>query len=340
MRANLWLRTASRVLVRTGRFRATAFHELERQAKRIPWEAYLAPGGQAEFRVTARKSRLYHTEAIAERLKRAAGSPDRPGRGEAGRTRAPRDPRPDNAPSQLFVVRVVRDEFEISADSSGDLLHVRGYRQAVAKAPLRETLAAALLLAADWRGDEPLLDPFCGSGTIPIEAALLARRIPPGLRRNFAFMRWPRHDAGTWGALIAEARAGMLSRAPAPILGSDRDAGAIEAARANAERADVGADLTLLRRAVSAIEPPGQPGLIATNPPYGVRLRGAGDARNVYAQLGKVLRHCCARWRVALYAPEAKLAAAMGLSLGETLRTSNGGIRVSAYLGVVDGGRV
>jgi putative N6-adenine-specific DNA methylase len=138
MRANLWLRTASRVIVRVAQFRATEFFELEKRAKKIPWDEFLGAGGSAEFRVTARKSKLYHSDAIAERLLAALGS--RPSAGS--KSRSPKaESREPRAERQLFVVRVVRDEFEISADTSGDLLHMRGYRQAIGKAPLRETLA-------------------------------------------------------------------------------------------------------------------------------------------------------------------------------------------------------
>ena len=168
---NLHLRTASRILVRIAEFRARTFHELERHAARIPWNDFTDGGRPARVRVTSRKSRLYHQRAIEERVLRAIDSPaavgedeERVGEGE-----------------QLFVVRFHYDRCVISADSSGALLHRRGYRQALGKAPLRETLAAAMLLSSGWDGRTALLDPMCGSGTIPIEAALMARGIPPGL---------------------------------------------------------------------------------------------------------------------------------------------------------------
>lgn len=328
MRANLWLRTASRVLVRVAAFRATAFYELERRAKRIEWGAFVPAGGAVDFRVTARKSKLYHSDAIAERLVNSVsgGSKARAG----GR-------RPAADRTQLFVVRVLHDEFEISADASGQLLHMRGYRQAVAKAPLRETLAAALLLANDWTGAAPLLDPFCGSGTIPIEAALIARRIAPGLRRPFAFMQWPSFDAAEWRTLVQDAETSALAGSPVPIVGSDRDAGAIESARANAVRAGVAPDIALSARAVSAIETPERPGLVATNPPYGKRVGEGPTVRNLYAQFGKVLRERCPGWHVAFYSPDARLAGQVGVPLEEAFRTSNGGIKVTAMRGRIAG---
>lgn len=333
MRANLWLRTASRVLVRVAQFKATAFFELEKRAKKIPWEQFVAPGRSAEFRVTAKKSKLYHSDAIAERLQKAARSWRAPGSGLSAAKGGKSQPTAQSP--QLFVVRVHHDEFTISADTSGELLHRRGYRQAVGKAPLRETLGAALLLAAEWNGETPLLDPFCGSGTIPIEGAMIARRIAPGLHRHFAFMDWPDFDYRSWRQLRDRARSQQLTSAPAPILGSDRDAGAIESARANAERAGVAADVELSVRAVSAIEPPNTLGQIAANPPYGKRVSEGADLRELYAQFGRVLRERCRGWRVALYSPEPRLAKQVGLPLKEVLRTSNGGIPVVAVVGAV-----
>ncbi|MFI5229702.1 MAG: class I SAM-dependent RNA methyltransferase, partial [Gemmatimonadales bacterium] len=237
-RANLWLRTASRVVVRMAHFRATAFYELELQAKRIAWERFIRPGSRVALRVTCRKSKLYHSGAVAQRLAESIGRRVKgvematPGAGDAD------DASPDSLgepvqpakAEQLFVVRLVHDECTVSADSSGQLLHFRGYRQALGKAPLRETLAAALLLGAGWLGDTPLADPMCGSGTIPIEAAMLARRMAPGRARPFAFMRWPEHDARAWRQLLDDALSRELAHAPASIFGSDRDAGAVAAA--------------------------------------------------------------------------------------------------------------
>src|SRR5439155_11122653 len=202
-RTNLWLRTASRVIVRVASFRAQAFHELERLARALSWERFVAPGDAVRFRVTSRKSRLYHTGAIeqrfAEAIEHRLGRPstiDRGGTDEDDEV---------TAHAQLFVIRVVHDQFTVSADSSGALLHQRGYRQAIAKAPLRETLAAAMLLGSDWNGTLPLLDPLCGSGTIPIEGALIARRMAPGLGRSFAFLSWPNLDAASWTRIRADA---------------------------------------------------------------------------------------------------------------------------------------
>lgn len=311
--ANLELRTAGRIVVRLAEFPARAFYELERKAGRVPWGQVLAPGAAARFRVSSRKSRLYHLDGIAQRLAAAAGGP--PG-GEA-----------DDA-AQLFLVRVLRDVVTISADSSGALLHRRGYRLATAKAPLRETLAAAMLLGAGDREDWAFADPFCGAGTLPIEAALLRRRIAPGLHRSFGFERWPGFEAETWRALREEARLRTLPRAAAPIQGSDRDAGAIAAAGANAERAGVAADIVFEQRPFSAAGPPAGSGLLATNPPYGVRVGDRRALRDLYRGFGAVARERWAAWSVALLSADAGLLAETGLPTSVRWSSSNGGIPV------------
>ena len=313
--ANLHLRTASRVLVRLGTFRARTFPELERHAGRLPWLEYLPEGTPVAFAITSRKSKLYHQGAIAERLQRIIGGS------------RPLHAAEDDA-AQLFVVRAVRDEFTISADSSGALLHRRGYRLAGGKAPLRETLAAAMLLASGWDGSTPLIDPFCGSGTIPIEAALIARRIPPGYARAFAFERWPGADPDAVRRIRSAALGGVLSRAAVPLLGSDRDAGAIESALANAARAGVGRDIEFRRRPLSAIEAPDAPGLLLTNPPYGVRVGERAPLRDLYAQLGNISRQRLPGWEVALLAAHAELMAQARLSFRTIFDTTNGGLPV------------
>ena len=288
--------------------------------------------------MTCRKSRLYHSDAVAERVLEAIGK-----RLGVDGVKAIEGSGEDESPGgQLVMVRMAHDHCFLSVDTSGELLHRRGYREATAKAPIRETLAAALLVAADWNGAAPLLDPFCGAGTIAIEGALLARRVAPGLHRRFAFMDWPDFDHAQWRRIHDEAVAAVLPRAPAPIHASDRDAGAIDAARANAARAGVTDDIAFAQRALSAIEPPTEPGWICTNPPYGVRVSDRAELRNLYAQLGKVVRAKCVGWTVAMYSADARLENATRLPFRPVLRTVNGGIpvRVVRALGSVSAGRV
>ncbi|HEX8850884.1 MAG TPA: THUMP domain-containing protein [Gemmatimonadaceae bacterium] len=342
-RANIVLRTASRVLVRVAQFRATAFHELERSSRAIPWDRWTGPTA-VRVRATCRKSKLYHSDAVAERVLAAIER-------RTGATAAPKVARAvdatdgeadEGAGAQLVVVRLLHDRCTISVDSSGELLHRRGYRQAVAKAPIRETLAAGMLLAADWNGHTPLIDPLCGSGTIPIEGALIARRIAPGAARaqsgDFSFARWPELRESDLTRELERARAHELPRAPSPILGSDRDQGAVDAAVGNAQRAGVYEDVAFSRRALSAIEPPRGVGLLATNPPYGVRASKGGEVRNLYAQLGKVAAALLPGWRMGVLSPDRVLDAQLQLPLRPALELSNGGIRVRYLLGAVPGG--
>jgi putative N6-adenine-specific DNA methylase len=226
--ANLRSRTASRVLVRAARFHAATFSDLERGATTVEWASFLAPDTGAAFRVSSTRSRLYHTGAVAERLAAAVDA--------TGPAR------------QLVVVRVDHDVVTISIDASGDLLHRRGWRLDGGKAPLRETLAAALLAAAGWDARVALVDPLCGSGTIAVEAAQVARNLAPGWNRQFAFEHWPSFEPGTWASVRGEAAALVRPAAGVPVVASDRDEGAVAATRANAERAGVGDDVTTVSR--------------------------------------------------------------------------------------------
>jgi putative N6-adenine-specific DNA methylase len=328
VRANLWLRTASRVLVRISEFEATAFFEVEIQAKKIDWTRYVAPGGTVELRVTCRKSKLYHSDAVAERFAEAIQRVV-PG-AKIAKSKELGDDEDEAAPAdrQLVVIRFLHDECTVSADSSGALLHRRGYRQQLAKAPLRETLAAAILIGAGWDGTLPLSDPMCGSGTIPIEGALIARRIAPGRDRTFAFTKWPSFDPAMLASALEDARSNELAKSPVAIEGFDRDAGAIEAARANAERAGVTDDINFGVQPVSALTPAPGPGLVASNPPYGVRVGETVGLRNLYAQVGNVLRAKRSGWRLALLSADRQLERQMGLELATALTTKNGGIPV------------
>ena len=331
-RANLHLRTASRVLARLGNFFfATTFPELQKRASRLPWERFLTPGQPVSLRVTCRSSKLYHSDAVARTVAKAIS--ERMGQASP----LHKLDEESNNPPQLVIVRLVDDKCTVSVDSSGVLLHKRGYRQAVAKAPLRETLAAGILLASGWDRVSPLLDPFCGSGTIPIEAALMALGIPPGSRRRFAFMGWPRYDEQLWNTLItSEPKA---AGGHPPILGSDRDAGAIKMSQENAERAGVVEFIEFKCQAVSAITPPLLPqdefGWVVTNPPYGLRVSKGRDLRNLYAQFGHALHEKCPGWNVAVLCSDPSLLGHMQVKLDMSLGLVNGGVHVRVGRGKV-----
>ncbi len=325
-RANLHLRIASRVIVRVAQFEAAHFSTLEKQVRAVDWSRWLTPGTTLASRVTCRKSRLYHSGAVGERVQGAIAS-------QLSLTMArARDDEEDEGTGQLLIVRLDHDQCTMSIDASGALLHRRGYRQAVAKAPMRETIAAALLRASRWHGDRPLVDPMCGSGTIPIEAAMIARRMAPGRNRTFAFERWPAFQRGTWDSERDRARSEEKAASPVSIQGSDRDAGAIVASRQNAERAGVSSDITFESKPLSAARAPSESarsGLLLTNPPYGERVGESGPLRNLYAQVGNLVRGPFAGWGLGMLTADAKLARQTGLPMSSRLAFSNGGLRVT-----------
>lgn len=305
-RANLSLRGAGRVLVRIGAFYAVHLAQLDKRARRLPWAQVLPRGASVRVDATCQNSRIWHGGAAAQRIGRAAGD-------------ALGAPSAQDADIRILV-RIVDDFCTISLDTSGEPLHRRGAKLAVGKAPMRETLAALFLRACRFRGDEPLIDPMCGSGTFVLEAAAIACGLAPGRARDFAFQRFPNFDPNAWSALISAFRPRQTALR---FHGLDRDAGAIEMSCANAIRAGVADVATFRRQAISELAPPedlrgGPPGLVIVNPPYGERIGDKGDLFALHRTLGRVLRERFAGWRVGIVTSEAKLAQATALPFCET----------------------
>ena len=327
--ANLHLRTASRIIVRLDHFIAKSFPELVKKTALLDWENFLTPGQPLSVRVTSRNSTLYHSDAIANRIAAAISS-------KLHRPSALIKHAEDNLenPPQIIIVRMINDHLTISIDSSGEILHKRGYRQEITKAPIRETLAAGMILAAGWDPALPLIDPFCGSGTIPIEAALIAQNTPPGIRRKFAFMNWPSFDPSLWDQLIEEGQKNLSDTTPL-ISGSDRDAGAIKIASSNADRAGVSDKINWSQNAFSAIEPASIPGWIVTNPPYGIRASSNQDLRNLFAQLGHVLHERFIGWNIAILSTDDHLLSQTKINFTRGVWLDNGGIKVKLSIGKI-----
>lgn len=315
-RANLWIRGTGRVLARIDSFRAQHLAQLDGLARRVPWARVLRPDIPFQVEAHCAKSRIYHSGAAAQRIETAI-------RETLGATPSPE--------AEVTVrVRIEQDICTISLDTSGELLHRRGHKQAVNAAPMRETMAALFLRQCGFDGNEPLLDPMCGSGTLVIEAAEIAARLNPGRSRSFAFEQLATFDAEAW----ARMRAVSPQRVPGfRFHGSDRDAGAIAMSEANAERAGV-AGFTQFRQAViSDVEPPpGPPGLVLVNPPYGTRLGDRRELLPLYQALGQVLLRRFTGWRVGLVAADPRLAEATRLPLlppGPPV--PHGGLRVTLF---------
>jgi putative N6-adenine-specific DNA methylase len=320
-RANLWLRTATRVLARVGEVAARDFGKLRRQAAALPWETVVAPGGPVKIAASTHRCRLYHTGAIAETIELAIS--DRLGSLAAR-------PAPGASPC-LVLVRGEDDRFTLSVDASGERLHRRGWRLETARAPLRESLAAGLLALCEWDPSLALCDPMCGAGTIPLEACAAALKVAPGLRRGFAFERWPifaASGATAWAQIKAEAAEKMRPAPPAPILASDKSPGAVEAARANAERAGFALHVRIEQRELGDVQPPAESGVVIINPPYGRRLGTTHLAKRLYTEVGRVLRARFGGWRVGLLVANRTLAQGVGLPLVASHRLHNGGIPV------------
>jgi putative N6-adenine-specific DNA methylase len=335
-RANLWLRLATRVLGRVGTVEAREFGKLRRRAAGLDWSAFVAPGASLSLRASASRSRLYHTGAIVETAALAIGDA----------VKGVRVAKDDEAADVSILVRGLEDEFTFSVDASGERLHRRGARVEIGAAPLRETLAAGLLALAGWDPSLPLVDPMCGAGTIVIEAALQALDRAPGIDRafgqGFAIDDWPLFLGGAASTEAAtlrdEARGRIRAALPAPIVGSDHDARAIESAQRNADRAEVGAALTLASRDISDARPPaGAPGLVIANPPYGRRLSDPRAAVRTYRELGRVLRAHFRGWRAAIVIPQQlhDAAGALKLDLPEQHRLRNGGLPIALAVGPI-----
>jgi putative N6-adenine-specific DNA methylase len=225
-------------------------------------------------------------------------------------------------------LHIYKDQAVLSLDSSGDSLHKRGYRPILTKAPLNEALAAAIVLLTGWKGDAPFIDPMCGSGTLPIEATWLALRRPPGLtRKHFGFQGWMDYDVKLWTDLRDEARRGVLKRLPAPILGSDIRKDAIAFSRGNARAAGIGNLIHFEVRDVAEFRtPPGPPGTIVCNPPYGERIGEEKELRTLYRTLGEVLRERCAGWSAFVFTGNASLARSIGMPPAAQIPLFNGKI--------------
>ena len=315
-RANLWIRGASRVLARIAAFRVVHLAQLDSLAHRVAWGSVLRADMPFRVEASCAGSRIYHSGAAAQRIETAIG--DTLG--------APLSPEADIA----VMVRIENDLCTISVDTSGDLLHKRGYKEAVAAAPMRETMASLFLMQCGYDGTEPVVDPMCGSGTFVIEAAEIAARLNPGRLRHFAFEKLATFDAEAWERM----RAVRSGRVPtARFYGSDRDAGAIAMSRANAERAGV-ADTTEFRQCTisDVVAPAGPPGLVIVNPPYGTRLGDSSKLSPLYQALGQVLLRRFTGWRVGLVTSEPRLAHATGLPfLPNGPPVPHGGLRVHLY---------
>lgn len=325
-RANLHLRTATRILMRIDAFSATNLRRLEKKAGGIAWELFLPSGHIPDVKVSSHRSRLYHTAAIARsirnsmthRLNGACGSP------------------PSVFPQTVFV-RVVDDRFTISLDSSGSPLYKRGLKAGPARAPLRETLAAAILMAAGYDPKQPLVDPLCGSGTFSLEAAMMAKQMAPGVKRAFAFMGWPAFREGQWAFLKGEARSQIRGLDQTLIFASDIDTCACERLAGMIAGNDLSDAVSVAQKDVFNCEADqygGGPGLLTVNPPYGIRIGSAKQADDLFNGICRHIAHRFNGWKVALIAPKLALARQLPFP-ARRLPLFHGGLRLTLIVGTI-----
>ncbi|EPX79290.1 THUMP domain-containing class I SAM-dependent RNA methyltransferase [Litoreibacter arenae] len=310
-RLNLELRGATKVLARIGTFRAMSLAGLDHRADEFPWADTFYSGTTVRVEASCKRSKIYHAGAATERVEKALR--------KAGM-------KPSADGEVTLKIRIEQNIVTLSVDTSGDSLHKRGHKEAVGKAPMRENLAALFLRQAGYDGVEPVLDPMCGSGTFVIEAAEIAAGLQPGRSRSFAFEHLAGFDAQAFEAMR---RAVSVVKGPARMFGSDRDAGAIKSAVANANCAGVSALCEFQCHAVADLQrPDGPAGLVIVNPPYGGRIGDKKQLFALYGTLGKTLKERFSGWRVALVTSDAGLAKAAGLPFTQGPAVPHGGLKV------------
>jgi putative N6-adenine-specific DNA methylase len=314
-RVNLRARTLTRVLMRLDGFKALSFPELYNKCRRSDWSRFLIPGQVVNVQAACRASRLLHSTRVAQTVEAAIGDC-------FGNLPA------DHHPSvQQVFVRIDKDQVTLSLDTSGERLDRRGYRLHPGHAPLRETIAAALLRWASWDEQTPLMVPMCGSGTLAIEAAWMTMHRAPNLERSFPFLNWPSISVRRWQRVLDKTRA-MQRQAATSILASDIDPAALEAATANAARAHVRETISFSRADALTLEPAMNTGLIICNPPYGQRL--GRDVPGFYRNLGQRLSSRFMEWQRIVLVPDTACERALGMPVRRRLSFRHGGRRIEA----------
>jgi putative N6-adenine-specific DNA methylase len=323
MRLCLLLGTASSLRIQISQFRCRALGELQRKASQLPWRDWLAGRFPISLQSRSYRSRVYHTGGISERIYNAIGT---------AFGQAPMLAKEGDEIVANINARFSEDVCTISLEATSTPLHRRGYRLDARKAPLREDIAHALILASKWSGETAFLDPFCGSGTIAIEAACIASGLAPGRLRAPALQQTTRFDIDAWQRLLAEVESREVS---IPIHASDRDDGAVKATRANAERAGVGKLITCEPHALAAqpwFESDNAPpkGSVVTNPPFGLRVRGDKNLLPLYQTLGHRIRGLGDGWNATILSNDKRLVHRTGLELEHAFTTKHGGLAVTA----------
>lgn len=321
-RSNLWLRSADRVLIKVGEFTALSFEELFEKTKALPWEIFLPE--DAEFPVQGKsiKSKLFSVsdcqaivkKAIVERMKRTYK----------------RNWFEENGPRFIIEVALLKDTVTLTIDTTGPGLHKRGYREMASNAPLKETLAAAMVQLSYWNPDRILADPFCGSGTIPIEAAMIGLNMAPGIKRSFDSEKWPWIPGDLWQQAREEALQAIRRDLEFRILGSDIDGRVLKTARQNAVLAGVEDYVSFQKLPVSDFRSKKKYGCVICNPPYGERLGEAGEVEMLYRQMGRIFGELDT-WSIYVLTSHEGFERLFGRRASRKRKLYNGRIKVDYY---------
>ncbi|WP_035986706.1 THUMP domain-containing class I SAM-dependent RNA methyltransferase [Leptolyngbya sp. KIOST-1] len=319
-RVNLWSRLAFRVLLQLAEFPCVDAEDLYCGIQAIDWRPYLPPELTFAVDATGKTRRLNHTHFTALQVKNAVVDQQRQHWGD-------RSTIDTQHPEVRLNVHLHGDTCTVSLDSSGSSLHRRGYRPAVGAAPLKESLAAALVSLTDWTGDVPLLDPLCGSGTLPLEASLMALDMAPGLfREEFGFHTWPDFDGDLWDELYQEAEERRKPELGTWVGGCDRDPAVVHQARVNAQRCDLAEQLHFWAEDLADLEAPADSGYLLCNPPYGERLGANDDLGAFYKLLGDVLKQRFKGWTAFVLSGNKDLARHIGLKSAQRVAVYNGSL--------------
>jgi len=320
-KANLWLRTAIRVLWPILEAPVLSPEDLYDAVRTIDWTRYLTPDHTLAVDSNVRDSQITHSKYAALKVKDAIC--------DQFLDKCGKRPSVDvEQPMVGFNLHIYRDEAVLSLESSGESLHKRGYRPILTRAPLNEALAAGLVLMTGWEGDAPFIDPLCGSGTLCIEAAWIALKRAPGLtRRRFGFMGWMDFDIALWTELRDQARRLVLPKLHYPVLGSDQRRDAISFSQGNARAAGIGNLVEFDVKDLHTFRPPdGPPGVLLCNPPYGERLGEEKELKGLYREMGKMFQEVCQGWKVFVFTGNAFLARQINLKPMRQIHLYNGKI--------------
>ena len=321
-KTNIWLRTADRVLLMMGEFKALTFEELFENTKALPWDEWITEDGNFIVEGKSINSKLYSISDCQRIVEKAVV--------EKLKTKYNVEWFKKTGPKYTIEVSLLKDIATITIDTSGEGLHKRGYRDRAGDAPIKETLAAAMILLSYWNKDRVLFDPFCGSGTIPIEAAMIGRNIAPGLDRSFASEQWPRINKEYWTEIKKEAFSLIDNDTKLQILGCDIDKRSILRARDNAANLGLEEDIAFFMKDMRDVDLKDEYGVVISNPPYGERMGEKEEVLQLYKDLGSKFDEL-KTWSLYIITAEEEFEKLYGKKADRKRKLYNGRIKVDYY---------